>query len=166
MERLGHERALAFGSLACRGLRHAGSDATASLPARGAGSGTAPYIALCRGAQRFLFAALAHCALDLRGPEELSLLPFTYPSDVRNWRDFLCVSQGDVRRMVTLETSGTTSKPKRLAFTQGDLARPGFFRRHEPIGKAGPAPGCAFARARNDLTAWRIFCGRPWLRRA
>lgn len=72
---------------------------------------------------------LAHCALDLRGPEELSLLPFTYPSDVRNWRDFLCVSQGDVRRMVTLETSGTTSKPKRLAFTQGDLARTrDFFR--------------------------------------
>ncbi|WP_241159712.1 DVU_1553 family AMP-dependent CoA ligase [Desulfovibrio sp. ZJ200] len=72
---------------------------------------------------------LAQCDLNLRGPEDLPCLPFTQPSDLRNWRDFLCVSQGEVRRMVTLQTSGTTGSPKRLAFTDRDLARTrDFFR--------------------------------------
>lgn len=66
---------------------------------------------------------LAGCRLNPRGPEDLSRLPFTDVSDLRHWRDFLCVSQGDVRRVVTLETSGTTGSPKRLAFTEHDLAR-------------------------------------------
>ncbi|MTJ93413.1 MAG: phenylacetate--CoA ligase [Desulfovibrio sp.] len=55
--------------------------------------------------------------------EDLTRLPFTTAEDLRNWGDFLCVSQGDVQRMVTLHTSGTTGQPKRLAFTDADLAR-------------------------------------------
>lgn len=60
---------------------------------------------------------------DLATLEDLMCLPFTTAEDLRNWGDFLCVSQGDVQRMVTLHTSGTTGQPKRLAFTDADLAR-------------------------------------------
>ena len=39
-----------------------------------------------------------------------------------------CVSATEVARIVSLQTSGTTAAPKRLFFTQGDLARTvGFF---------------------------------------
>jgi phenylacetate-CoA ligase len=42
-------------------------------------------------------------------------------ADVReNGLRFLCVSQGDIRRVVTLDTSGTTGSPKRLYFTADD----------------------------------------------
>ena len=34
--------------------------------------------------------------------------------------DFLCVSPGDISRIVTLSTSGTTGRPKRIAFTPED----------------------------------------------
>ena len=61
--------------------------------------------------------------LNLATLEDLTHLPFTTADDLRNWGDFLCVSQGDVQRMVTLHTSGTTGQPKRLAFTDADLAR-------------------------------------------
>ena len=61
--------------------------------------------------------------LNLAKLEDLTHLPFTTADDLRNWGDFLCVSQGDVQRMVTLHTSGTTGQPKRLAFTDADLAR-------------------------------------------
>lgn len=62
-------------------------------------------------------------AHNLTTLEDLTLLPFTTAEDLHNWGDFLCVSQGDVQRMVTLHTSGTTGQPKRLAFTDADLAR-------------------------------------------
>ena len=56
-------------------------------------------------------------------------LPFTTADDLARWEDFLCVSRGEVQRMVTLRTSGTTGSPKRLAFTEADLARTvDFFR--------------------------------------
>lgn len=63
------------------------------------------------------------CDLDIAELDDLARLPFTTAEDLRNWGDFLCVSQGDVQRMVTLRTSGTTGQPKRLAFTDADLAR-------------------------------------------
>jgi len=64
-------------------------------------------------------------------PEELTCLPFTSAEDLTGnhaWRRFLCVSQDDVARVVTLHTSGTTGflsggGSKRLAFTVSDLAR-------------------------------------------
>ena len=74
-----------------------------------------------RGA--FYATRLQGYAFNLTTLEDLSHLPFTSAEDLRNWGDFLCVSQGDVQRMVTLHTSGTTGQPKRLAFTDADLAR-------------------------------------------
>lgn len=74
-----------------------------------------------RGA--FYATRLQGCDLNLAALEDLTHLPFTTAQDLRNWGDFLCVSQGDVQRMVTLRTSGTTGEPKRLAFTDADLVR-------------------------------------------
>jgi len=51
----------------------------------------------------------------------MNKLPFTTSEDLKeNPLDFLCVSQNDVNRIVTLQSSGTTGKPKRLFFTEAD----------------------------------------------
>jgi phenylacetate-CoA ligase len=56
---------------------------------------------------------------DLR---DLRELPFTTSQDIRNDpMSFLCVSQDQIARVVTLQTSGTTHAPKRLFFTESDL---------------------------------------------
>jgi phenylacetate-coenzyme A ligase PaaK-like adenylate-forming protein len=60
---------------------------------------------------------------------ELPELPFTEAQDISPWQDACCVPLGEVERIVTLPTSGTTGIPKRIAFTAGDLARTvAFFR--------------------------------------
>lgn len=59
---------------------------------------------------------------DLRSLEDLTQLPFTTSEDLR--RDplrLLCVSQSEIERVVSMETSGTTGRPKRLFFTREDL---------------------------------------------
>jgi phenylacetate-coenzyme A ligase PaaK-like adenylate-forming protein len=56
--------------------------------------------------------------------EGLDQVPFTNPSDLARFPlGFLCVSQGEVERVVTLRSSGTTGLGKRLFFTKGDLDR-------------------------------------------
>ncbi|MDR3586228.1 MAG: AMP-binding protein [Desulfosporosinus sp.] len=53
--------------------------------------------------------------------QDMVKLPFTTPEDLKdNPLDFLCVSQNDVNRIVTLQSSGTTGKPKRLFFSEAD----------------------------------------------
>lgn len=55
--------------------------------------------------------------------EDLTALPFTTVADLR--RDplaLLCVSRDRIARAVTLASSGTTGHPKRLFFTEADLA--------------------------------------------
>jgi Coenzyme F390 synthetase len=53
--------------------------------------------------------------------QDILKLPFTTAEDLRdNPLDFLCVSQSDINRIVTLQSSGTTGKPKRLFFTEAD----------------------------------------------
>jgi len=53
---------------------------------------------------------------------DISALPFTFPADLLGGSGrFACVSQGRVSRIVTLESSGTTDRPKRLIFTREDL---------------------------------------------
>lgn len=48
-------------------------------------------------------------------------LPFTTAADVRSrGTGLLCVRPGDVARIVTLPTSGTTGEPKRVYFTAAD----------------------------------------------
>lgn len=49
-------------------------------------------------------------------------LPFTFPSDLaESGLRFLAVSQSEIRRIVTLNTSGTSAPPKRIFFTEEDL---------------------------------------------
>ncbi len=48
-------------------------------------------------------------------------IPFTTAEDVQQWERLLCVSQSRITRMVTLQTSGTSAPPKRLAFSLEDL---------------------------------------------
>lgn len=58
---------------------------------------------------------------DLHSLDDLSRFPFTTEEDIRrNPMSFLCVSQGEIDRVVTLSTSGTTGNPKRLFFTAED----------------------------------------------
>lgn len=48
-------------------------------------------------------------------------LPFTTPDDLReNEMDLLCVKPGEISRIVTLNTGGSTGKPKRIYFTEED----------------------------------------------
>lgn len=52
----------------------------------------------------------------------LAALPFLTPDHLREHSErMLCVSQGDVDRVVTLNTSGTSGRPKRLFFTGREL---------------------------------------------
>lgn len=54
---------------------------------------------------------------------EWATLPTTRPEElVIDAMRFLCVSQDEVVRMVTVATSGTTGSPKRLAFDAADIA--------------------------------------------
>jgi phenylacetate-coenzyme A ligase PaaK-like adenylate-forming protein len=69
----------------------------------------------------FYRAHLADAPDDLGALDDLARLPFTTPQDVRNNPlRFLCVSQDAIHRIVTLDSSGTTGEPKRIAFTRGD----------------------------------------------
>ena len=65
--------------------------------------------------------------LDVRTMDDMRRLPFTTPQDLHDYREFLCIPQGDVQRIVTLQTSGSTDAPKRLAFSEHDLARTASF---------------------------------------
>lgn len=105
--------------------RQCGARSSGDLPGRLAIAQTALLRSTLRQAVRgaFYAARLRECKLDITSVDDLERLPFTTAEDLRNWGDFLCVSQGDVQRMVTLHTSGTTGQPKRLAFTDADLAR-------------------------------------------
>ncbi|MCC7447687.1 MAG: phenylacetate--CoA ligase family protein [Anaerolineae bacterium] len=70
---------------------------------------------------RFYRQRLTDALPDLTSLADLTRLPFTTADDLR--RDplqFLCVSQDDIHRVVTLDSSGTTGRPKRLYFTRRD----------------------------------------------
>lgn len=48
-------------------------------------------------------------------------LPFTTPDDLReNEMELLCVKPGEISRIVTLNTGGSTGKPKRIYFSEED----------------------------------------------
>ncbi|MDN5352722.1 MAG: hypothetical protein PWQ12_1643 [Clostridiales bacterium] len=56
--------------------------------------------------------------------EDFSALPFTSAKDIAEDSEaFLCVPQRSVSRVVTLYTSGTTGREKRIFFTDSDLER-------------------------------------------
>jgi len=54
--------------------------------------------------------------------EDLQRLPFTISNQISNNPfDFLCVPQSQIKRIVTLNSSGTSGKNKRIFFTEEDL---------------------------------------------
>jgi phenylacetate-CoA ligase len=58
----------------------------------------------------------------LRDVDDLACLPFTTPQDLRDvGPQFLCVSQSEIKRVVTLLIPGTTVGPRRVYFTREDL---------------------------------------------
>ena len=57
----------------------------------------------------------------LESIKDISNLPFTSSEDLRkDPRQFLCIHPDDIKRIVTLPTSGTTGTPKRIFFTKAD----------------------------------------------
>ncbi len=59
--------------------------------------------------------------LQIDALHDLTRFPFTAAGQIREHSlRFLCVSQDDISRAVTLDTSGTTGNPKRLYFTPSD----------------------------------------------
>jgi phenylacetate-coenzyme A ligase PaaK-like adenylate-forming protein len=75
-------------------------------------------VCLARAKSAFYRRHLAEAPAELASLEALAHFPFTTPEDIRRSAlQFLCVSQDDIRRVVTLDSSGTTGEPKRLYFT-------------------------------------------------
>lgn len=69
----------------------------------------------------FYRAHLAAASTTLEMLEDWSTFPFLTADDLRvDPQRLVCVSQGDIARVVTLESSGTTGQPKRLYFTAED----------------------------------------------
>jgi phenylacetate-coenzyme A ligase PaaK-like adenylate-forming protein len=69
---------------------------------------------------RKLFANV--CGGDLHHLGDIARLPFTTGEDIlEDDLRFLCVSRDEIARVVTLNTTGTTSLAKRIHFTDGDL---------------------------------------------
>ncbi|HEX3038908.1 MAG TPA: AMP-binding protein [Caproiciproducens sp.] len=58
----------------------------------------------------------------IRSFEDFSKVPFTNPNDIRQDSEgFLCVPQREIKRIVTLRSSGTSGEEKRVFFTEEDL---------------------------------------------
>lgn len=54
--------------------------------------------------------------------EEFAALPFVFPEDViKEGGHMLCVPAGDVKRIVSASTSGSSGEPKRVYFSEDDL---------------------------------------------
>jgi len=79
-------------------------------------------IALAGEKSLFYRNALGRFPVDkIRSLKDLRELPFTTADDIRhNPLRFLCCSQDEINRVVTLESSGTTGLPKRIFFTSAD----------------------------------------------
>lgn len=59
---------------------------------------------------------------DIKNFNDFKKLPFTTSNDIsKSAYDFLTVSPNEIERVVTLNTSGTTEKPKRIFFTLKDI---------------------------------------------
>jgi phenylacetate-coenzyme A ligase PaaK-like adenylate-forming protein len=67
---------------------------------------------------------------EITSPAQLSTLPFTTEDDLqKNGPAMLCLSQSEISRVVTLDSSGTVGLPKRLWFTAAEQEQTAdFFR--------------------------------------
>lgn len=78
-------------------------------------------LALVRGKSAFYRKHFAGMPERITTLEELRQFPFTTPAEIRaNPLRFVCVSQDEIHRVVTLQSSGTTGEPKRIFFTAED----------------------------------------------
>ncbi|HTP09476.1 MAG TPA: AMP-binding protein, partial [Anaerolineae bacterium] len=86
---------------------------------------------LAAAKSRFYRKHLANSSIELTCLDDFTRLPFTTADDLRaDPLAFVCVSQDEIQRVVTLDaanfplttltTSGTTGQPKRLYFTHDD----------------------------------------------
>ncbi len=66
--------------------------------------------------------SLAHILPKEFTAKDLHSLPCITAQDLQHWEQFLCTSLGNIERMVSLQTSGTTGNAKRIAFSEQDLA--------------------------------------------
>lgn len=80
-----------------------------------------------RARSSFYARHLASLQLPLTSLDQLATVPSIGADEVRNWGGLCCISQGEVERMLTARTSGTTGPPKRLAFSRADLERTAAF---------------------------------------
>ncbi len=77
---------------------------------------------------------------SVRTMEDIGRIPFTRPQDLVDCPNgFICVSPQDISRIVTLSTSGTTGRPKRIAFTPEDQELTVDFFHHGMLTLARPA---------------------------
>jgi phenylacetate-CoA ligase len=68
---------------------------------------------------------------SIHSPLDLACIPTTTPEELRGRdHEFLCLSQSDIARVVTLASSGTTGESKRIHFTTEDLNRTVDFFHH------------------------------------
>lgn len=68
---------------------------------------------------------------DLDLPGILSRLPFMSSADLQeHGLEMLCCSQADIEHIITLHSSGTKTRPKRIFFTDSDLQQTSEFFRH------------------------------------
>ena len=59
---------------------------------------------------------------EINSLNDLQNLPFTFPQDIlKDPFQFLCVPQSDIKRIVSLKSTGTSGKEKRIFFTGEDL---------------------------------------------
>jgi phenylacetate-coenzyme A ligase PaaK-like adenylate-forming protein len=78
-------------------------------------------LALARGKSAFYKKHFEGSPETLSSLDDLRQFPFTTAEDIRqNPLQFVCVSQGEIQRIVTLQTSGTMGEPKRIFFTADD----------------------------------------------
>jgi len=78
-------------------------------------------LALARARSPFYRKLFAGLSETLHSLHDLRQYPFTTPEDIRRIPlQFVCVSQDEIQRVVTLQTSGTTGLPKRFYFTAED----------------------------------------------
>ena len=78
-------------------------------------------LGLARSKSAFYRKFFANCPETINSLDELRQFPFTTPDDIRrNPLQFVCVSQDEIQRVVTLQSSGTTGEPKRFYFTVDD----------------------------------------------
>lgn len=105
---------------------------------------------------------------DLKSMADIIRLPFTFPQDVaESGLQMLCVSQSEIARVVTLQTSGSTGNPKRVYFTRKDLELTANFFAHgmKALVKPGLAEGLSARHSRDAMCGRRIFFWKSWINR-